>query len=348
MKKLWRLFAVAIFISSCSSNIDGNNMDFSKFELKSSQVPIIFSPDYDITFWGLQKLHPFDSEKYGKIYHKLIERQIIRDGQAVPPGMPSEDFLELAHSRSYLESLNSSSTVATYLELGIVSWLPSSTVRKRVLNPMKLATGGTVMAGVIALEKGWAINLSGGYHHASYDLGGGFCIYSDVPLAIKFLRKENRIKKAMIIDLDAHQGNGHERDFLNDENVHILDIYNAMIWPNDIFAKKGIDQEVELASGTDDEVYLKVLSSNLTQAFSNFQPDIVFYNAGTDILINDPLGKMAITTRGIIKRDELVFKAAIERNIPIAMVLSGGYQEINSTVIADSIENLVNRFNLVR
>jgi histone deacetylase 11 len=93
---------------------------------------------------------------------------------------------------------------------------------------MLLATQGSIEAGCLALEHNWAINLSGGYHHATKSFGGGFCIYPDITLTIDHLRKHHsdRVNKVMIIDLDAHQGNGHERDFIKDGNTFILDCYN--------------------------------------------------------------------------------------------------------------------------
>jgi histone deacetylase 11 len=63
---------------------------------------------------------------------------------------------------------------------------------------------------------------------------------------------------------------------------------------------------------------------------------------------NDPLGGLNISAEGIIKRDELMFEYAYRKyKVPIVMVLSGGYQMANAPVIADSIENLVNSFELL-
>jgi histone deacetylase 11 len=127
----------------------------------------------------------------------------------------------------YLILLNYSIYISKCVELPICL-MPSEILRYRLLNPMLKATQGSIEGACMALEHGWAINLSGGYHHATKSSGGGFCIYPDITLTIHHLKKRhfNRVNKIMIIDLDAHQGNGHERDFLNDENVFILDCYN--------------------------------------------------------------------------------------------------------------------------
>ena len=115
--------------------------------------------------------------------------------------------------------------------------LPNCLVQPAVLKPFRYQVGGTILAGKLAMERGWAINIGGGFHHCSGNRGGGFCAYADITLCIQFLRKANFITRAMIIDLDAHQGNGHERDFATDKNTFILDVYNRHIYPCDTEAK---------------------------------------------------------------------------------------------------------------
>jgi histone deacetylase 11 len=109
---------------------------------------------------------------------------------------------------------------------------------------MAIQTSGTIMAGRVAMATGWCINLGGGFHHCSGDCGGGFCPYADITLAIRHLIKDfpGVVNKVMIVDLDAHQGNGHERDFIGDNNVYITDMYNPRIYPGDTIAKKRINR----------------------------------------------------------------------------------------------------------
>ncbi|NWH16813.1 HDA11 deacetylase, partial [Grus americana] len=198
-------------------------------------------------------------------------------------------------------------------------------------------------AGKLAVDRGWAINVGGGFHHCSSDKGGGFCAYADITLAIKFLfERVQGVSKATIIDLDAHQGNGHERDFMDDHRVYIMDAYNRYIYPGDGFAKRAIKRKVELEWGTEDTEYLQKVHTHVEGALNELKPDIIVYNAGTDILDGDPLGGLAISPQGIVKRDEVVFKAARSRRIPILMVTSGGYQKRTARIIADSILNLHN------
>ncbi|XP_032064964.1 histone deacetylase 11 isoform X2 [Thamnophis elegans] len=219
--------------------------------------------------------------------------------------------------------------------------MPNFLVQRKVLRPLRTQTGGTIMAGKLAIERGWAINIGGGFHHCSSDKGGGFCAYADITLTIKFLfERVEGVSRATIIDLDAHQGNGHERDFLEDRRVYIMDVYNRYIYPGDGLAKRAIKRRVELDWGTEDFEYLQKVKKHVEGALNEMRPDIIIYNAGTDILDGDPLGGLAISPEGIIERDEIVFRAARKHQIPILMVTSGGYQKTTARIIADSLLNL--------
>ncbi|XP_018331299.1 histone deacetylase 11 [Agrilus planipennis] len=207
---------------------------------------------------------------------------------------------------------------------------------------MRYQTGGSILAGKVALERGWAINIGGGFHHCSSKSGGGFCPYADITLLITFLFNyySQVVRTAMIVDLDAHQGNGYERDFKDNEKVYILDVYNEGIYPFDKEAKESIRLKVELQHHTKDAEYLREVKRGLRIALSEFQPDIIVYNAGTDILEGDPLGGLSVSEMGIIQRDTLVFNFARHNKIPIVMLTSGGYQKRTAKIIANSIINL--------
>ncbi|KAF2976399.1 hypothetical protein EK904_003633, partial [Melospiza melodia maxima] len=317
--------------------------------------PIVYSPDYNITFMGLEKLHPFDAGKWGKIINFLKEEKLIADDLIVQAREATDEDLLVVHTRRYLNKLKVlyllicfssklsrwSFVVATITEIPPVAFLPNFIVQRKVLKPLRTQTGGTIMAGKLAVDRGWAINVGGGFHHCSSDKGGGFCAFADITLAIKFLfERVQGVSRATIIDLDAHQGNGHERDFMDDPRVYIMDAYNRYIYPGDGFAKRAIKRKVELEWGTEDTEYLQKVQTHVEGALNEFQPDIIVYNAGTDILDGDPLGGLAISPQGIVKRDEVVFRAARSRGVPVLMVTSGGYQKRTARIIADSILNL--------
>mmetsp|Transcript_47789 Transcript_47789/g.63131 ORF Transcript_47789/g.63131 Transcript_47789/m.63131 type:complete len:150 (+) Transcript_47789:370-819(+) len=142
-------------------------------------------------------------------------------------------------------------------------------------------------------------------------------------------------KRFLIIDLDAHQGNGHERDHMNKSKYYIIDAYNHGIYPGDDYAAQAISADLRIVHRMGDAEYLSIVEVALEKAFAEFKPDFVVYNAGTDCMVGDPLGDLNLSEQGIINRDELVFKHAYEINkVPVLMVLSGGYQMSNAPVIA--------------
>jgi len=165
------------------------------------RIPIVYREEYNIALGGLERLHPFDSQKYGRIYDILVTNEIIRSPNRIyRPRMVTMDELLLVHSRMYLcKVLHSSFVLTRILEVPLCC-CPMPLVRHKVLNPMLYATGGTVLAGNLALEHGWAINLAGGYHHAGPRDGSGFCVFSDVAIAIKQLKRDypERLKRFLI------------------------------------------------------------------------------------------------------------------------------------------------------
>ncbi|XP_021907691.1 histone deacetylase 2 isoform X1 [Carica papaya] len=293
------------------------------FDVPRSKVPLIYSSSYDIAFLGIEKLHPFDSSKWGRVCRFLIGDAVLNKYSVVEPLEATKDDLLVVHSESYLNSLKSSINVAMIVEVPPLAVLPNCLVQQKVLYPFRRQVGGTILAAKLAKEQGWAINVGGGFHHCCGEKGGGFCAYADISLCIHFSFVRLNISRVMIIDLDAHQGNGHEMDFASDRRVYILDMYNPDIYPFDYEARRYIDQKVEVVSGTTTDEYLRRLDEALEVAASRFDPELVVYNAGTDILDGDPLGRLKISPDGIICRDEKVFRFAREKNIPLVMLTSG-------------------------
>ena len=179
-----------------------------------------------------------------------------------------------------------------------------------------------MLAGRLALYHGIAINLAGGYHHAKPDRGEGFCIYADMAIAIRELRAAGLIRRALVVDLDVHQGNGTAEIFAGDDAVFTFSIHEDDIYP---IPKARSDLDVELPAGTTDEQYLAALRAHLPGAIDSARPDVVFLQAGCDTLAGDPLARMRMTPEGIAARDGEVIDACVRRGIPVVMVLGGGY-----------------------
>ena len=319
---LFLLIVISCFFGCCTPEALQRVEDARDGKIINDQYALIYSYNYRISVYGLEKLHPFDIRKYEKIYMALIEDGTITPEDVfVPSPLTDEDIL-LIHSEEFLKSLDNSAKLAQYLEAPQTAMLPASVVREKMVLPFRLASGGTLLAAREALKCGVAINLGGGYHHAKPDCGEGFCIFADIPIAIRKLQEEGKIKTAMVFDLDVHQGNGTAVCLEDDDTTFTFSMHQGDIYPN---PKEDSDLDVELMSGEGDREILPKVEKYLDSVFEKFHPDLLFYVAGCDMLNGDPLASIAMTESGIAKRDALVIDACRKRKIPVVRTLAGGY-----------------------
>lgn len=309
-------------------------------------MKIVYSKEYDLSFFGLEELHAFDSKKYSATWNELtrkVDHSILLGNLKEVKSECNKATISRVHTKEYLIKLKNSTNVLDILETPfhlIGNIIPEFIIDKFILRPMKFAVQGTIIAAQEALKNGAAINISGGYHHASEDHGEGFCIYSDIAIAIKELRETNLLKNddhIIIIDLDAHQGNGLERIFMHDGSIKIMDMYNKDIYPMDHFAKQRINCHIPLPKYTKDSEYLSVLKEELPMFISGVSGiKLAFFNAGTDVYEQDPLGKLSLTEQGIKERDVFVMETLTNNNIPWVMLPSGGYTKKSYQLMANS------------
>jgi histone deacetylase 11 len=305
-----------------------------------SPIPIIYSPKYKISVFGMEKLHPFDIAKYDKIYNGLKKDGYVTKASVIDPAEVTREQMLLVHTEDYVESLKKTKNVARYLEAPQLSIVPNNLLDKMIVSRFRKSAGGTIEAARQALKSKskMAINLGGGFHHAKPSLGEGFCIIADVPIAIRLLQKEKLIRRALIIDTDIHQGNGTIVCLKDDPSTYTFSMHEGGIYP---VPKEVGDEDVELAAGVTDAVYLNILESKLDALFVKSKPDIVFHVAGCDALDGDPLASGRMTHEGILKRDAMIVKACKKHGIPYVMTLSGGYSKDAWNAQYKSIRSLI-------
>jgi histone deacetylase 11 len=303
---------------------------------------LVYSPRYDITAFGLERLHPFDSRKYRRIRDWLIRQGLRKAGDFTAPSPVTRGDLLRVHAAEYLRSLQQPAVLARILEVPAVAYLPAWLVNWRVLRPMRWAAGGTLLACRLALQQGLAVNLGGGFHHAGPAKGGGFCVYADVPLALSVLHGEDRVHSALVVDTDAHQGNGTADALRPWPWARILDLYEEDIFP---WPKVGEDAAVPLSPGTGGAEYLDLLREALSAGMDRWRPGLVVYNAGSDVLDSDPLAGLRLTRGEMAERDLYVISEVRGRGVPLAMVLSGGYGPHSWEAHARSVEGILARFD---
>lgn len=237
----------------------------------------------------------------------------------------SDTQLLYAHDPSYLlRVVNGNLSDAEQKEIGF-PWSEKMVERSR------RSTGATIAAAKTAMQQGISGNLAGGTHHAYRNRGSGFCVFNDAAVAARTLQKEINSKlKIAIVDLDVHQGNGTASILQLDSSIFTLSIHGENNFP---FQKELSDLDFGLHDGCDDLSYLQALNKCLDQLDNRFKPNFVIYLAGADPHEDDRLGRLKITKEGMRLRDEAVFQYGLDRNIPIAFSMAGGYgKEIASTV----------------
>jgi len=272
-----------------------------------------YHPGYQIP---LPTGHPFPIAKFPLLKDRLLAEGVLAPGDILQPEPVDRDTLELVHTAEYLDKLESSRlSAAEQRRLGM-PWSDALWLRSR------LASGGTLLAARAALESGLSGNLAGGTHHAFADHGEGFCVLNDVAIAIAKLRVEDAIQRALVIDLDVHQGNGTAAIFENVEEVFTFSMHGERNYPA---AKMRSDLDVALQDGADDSEYLGALERHLPAVLDAADADIAFYLAGVDVAAGDRYGKLALSEEGIRLRDRLVINSVRGRGAPIVIVLGGGY-----------------------
>ncbi|MGB8848841.1 MAG: histone deacetylase, partial [Candidatus Acidiferrales bacterium] len=275
-------------------------------------VKLIYHDRYDLNLGA----HVFPSQKYRLVHDALLAEGFADASDFLAPDPATDEEVLLVHSREYVRKLKTG--MLTYTEK-LRMEIPYSL---ELIEACWLAAGGSILAGRCALKDGWAANIGGGFHHAYPDHGEGFCVLHDVAIAIRRLQFDRAIETAMVIDTDVHQGNGTAAIFGGDPTVFTISIHQENNYP---YPKPPSNVDINLEDGVEDDDYVAILEKNLSQAFEEFQPNLIFYIGGADPYREDQLGGLALSLDGLKRRDELVFDYARRLKIPLAITLAGGY-----------------------
>ncbi len=301
---------------------------------------LIYSDGFYLPLGG----HVFPGEKYRLIHERLLDTRTAGESDFVAPQTIAMDDVLRVHERGYVERLVGGTLSDEEI---LQTELPYS---RALVDATLLGCGGTLEAAQLALRNGVACSIGGGFHHAHRDHGEGFCILHDVAIALARLLGDGTIQRAMVIDLDVHDGNGTAAIFPpmqrvaaprrygvpagsmtpSAEGVFTLSMHQQNNYPA---YKPPSSIDVPLADGTDDAEYLEALERALDAAFSHFQPQLVAYIAGADPYVEDKLGGLALSIDGLKERDRMVFRTAQSAGARIFSVYAGGYaMQVEDTV----------------
>jgi acetoin utilization deacetylase AcuC-like enzyme len=274
-------------------------------------VRVFYSPRYEVALPG----HVWPTSKY-----RLIAERLGRDFGVTfsDPPLATWEQLALVHTPEYLAKLRDGTLTSDDIATLELPWRPE------LADAFRLMAGGTCAAAAAALEDGRAAHLGGGLHHAFAAHGEGFCPLNDVAVAIRVVHK-----RAAVVDLDVHHGNGTAMIFERDPGVFTFSMHQQHNYP---FFKPRGDLDVGLEDGATDERYLAALRTSLPRVVE-FAPQLIVYVAGADPFEHDLLGGLKLTKAGLAERDRLVIEAARASGVPLVTVLAGGYAvDVQDTV----------------
>jgi acetoin utilization deacetylase AcuC-like enzyme len=309
---------------------------------------LVYSDDYYLPIGT----HVFPAEKYQRIHKRLIESGVAEENDFVSPRPASDQDILLVHTPQYVQKLKTG-TLSAREELEME--IPYS---PELVRAFWLAAGGSMLAADCALKDRIAFNIGGGFHHAFPDHGEGFCMIHDVAVAIRRMQRDDKIRTAMTVDCDVHQGNGTAAIFAGVRvpsgplpsagppmvtaarpaklrNAHAGDVFTISLHQEHNYPawKPPSSIDVDLPDEIGDADYLAWLDNALSSGLRQFEPDLLCYIAGADPYREDQLGGLSLTIEGLKKRDELVFRVARARDIPVMVTYAGGYaRKVDDTV----------------
>lgn len=293
-------------------------------------LQIAFSPVYRLR---LPEGHRFPMLKYELIYEQLLYEGTCTDDNFFGPSPVDDRWVLGVHTPDYVHQLKTLTVPAEMVRRIGFPLTPELIDREWII------TQGTIDCTQLARRDGVAMNVAGGTHHAFPDRGEGFCMLNDVGVAAHYLLETGQARQILVIDLDVHQGNGTAVMFQHEPRVFTFSVHGKDNYP---LRKEQSDLDIELPTGTADELYLNTLYDTLPNLIDRVQPDFLFYVSGVDILASDRLGKMAVSREGCLQRDRFVFEQAIQRSLPITVSMGGGY----SPRLTDIVEAHCNTFRL--
>ena len=284
-------------------------------------LQIAFSPIYE---YPLPKGHRFPMDKYSLIPQQLIYEGTVQEKQFFQPDPISEEIILLTHSAKYWEDLKNQTLSEKEIRAIGFPMTPLLVERGRHI------AAGTLQCVEYAVKHGISMNAAGGTHHAFKEKGEGFCVFNDIAIAANYLIHSNKFNNILIVDLDVHQGNGSASIFNGQGQVFTFSMHGAKNYP---FRKEASHLDIGLPDGTEDDAYLKILFNILPRVIDQHRPELIFYQAGVDILTTDRLGRLSVSREGCRKRDKYVMEICKKNKIPLVVTMGGGYSPQLSHII---------------
>lgn len=290
-------------------------------------IPLIYHPSYSEL--PLPDGHRYPIHKYRLLHQQLLHKCQFDDEWAThfqfvePKPLPVERLTQV-HCPDYIHALIQGDLPAAKMRRIGFPW--SVQLIRRTLR----SAGGTAETVLRAIETGCAIHLSGGYHHAHYNFGSGFCLVNDLVIAAVVALESDAVDRVLIVDSDVHHGDGSASLCANRDDIITLSMHCEKNFPS---RKPQSDIDIGLNIGVEDGEYLEQFNQVVEMAIRAYQPDVIIYDAGVDIHQDDELGYLNVSLDGLLARDVSMFTLAKRHRIPIAAVVGGGYRTDHTQLV---------------
>jgi acetoin utilization deacetylase AcuC-like enzyme len=276
--------------------------------------------------------HPERPERLAAIMERLAKSGLSNELLLLKPVPAALDWVTAVHAQEYVQRVRKSCRQgAGYVD-------SADTPVSADSYEAALAAVGGVLAALDAVMDGrvrnafCAVRPPG--HHALKNRAMGFCLFNNVAIAARYLQKQHKLARVLIVDWDAHHGNGTQAAFYEDATVFYFSTHQAPFYPGTGAAEErgegkgvGFTLNVPLPAGSGDGEYAQAFEDKLGPAADGFRPDFVLISAGFDAADGDLLGRMKITPSGYAALTRMV-KGIAERHCQgrLVSLLEGGYK----------------------
>ncbi|MBN2099957.1 MAG: hypothetical protein JW753_10230 [Dehalococcoidia bacterium] len=267
-------------------------------------TPAIIYSD-DIKGYDFGPGHPFRSDRYSNFMNLL--RAKVDAYQEIEPRCASDEELTLVHDKSYIRDLLAASNGAWTASYAYMS--PDTPLQPGMERAARFIVGASMTASELVCESdvAHAVGVGGGLHHARSNYAAGFCIYNDVAISALNLLENHGLERVLILDTDAHAGDGTCHVFYQEPRVLLIDLHQDphTLYPGTGFSHeigegrgKGFTVNVPMTPGASDQAYEYALDQIFAPLAEEFQPQIIIRNGGSDPHFADELTDLGLTMNG--------------------------------------------------
>ena len=274
--------------------------------------------------------HPMRGDRYKKALLEFEKLGLLEKLKIEKPRIVSKDIINLYHAKEYIDKVEQASKQG-YGDIG--DEVPSY---KGIYNAALLSVSATISAAVSLIKDDVdvAVNICGGWHHAFEDKGRGFCIFNDIAIVANYLLTKKNINKIMIIDYDAHHGDGTQRAFYGNPKVYTISFHQdpATLYPfrtgyeDEIGEGKGKDfnRNFPLSTNCPDSEFIAQFNK-LPKIIREFKPEILILQMGVDGSKECLISNMQLTKESYSYASKTIMELQEELKFKVLALGGGGF-----------------------